>query len=108
MADTYRPKQFEVKAQQIPFTGYDDVRKVAVWMVDNGFEADDYLPIEDVDPQYIDNGRVLPEFGINYLVIETDDGSVMARPGDYVVRQGDSEFTVCKEWDFRDRYEAVA
>ena len=97
-----------VEAMQMPTTkegGMSAVRPIAEWMVDNGFEVDVEWT-RDIDPNYIhSNGEyVLPEYGVNFIEIETLEGTMTARLGDWVIRGVQGEFYPCKPDVFAETY----
>lgn len=107
----YRKKPVEIEAMQMPIgTGQRSqqqalVRQVAEWMVDRGYEAD--FDFDDADEDYQYNGAVLPEYGSNYLEIETLEGTMTAREGDWIIRGVQGEFYPCRADIFRETYEVV-
>ncbi len=109
----YRKKPVEVEAMQMPLDQEDrsrqqsGVRDIAEWMVDHGYEEGDIDP-RDVEEMYVYQGVVLPEYGSNYLEIETLEGEMTARPGDWVIRGVKGEFYPCKPEIFDATYEEVA
>lgn len=110
----YRKKPVEIEAMQMPLdTGHRSqqqglVREIAEWMVDSGYLVDDDIDIEDADETYVHGDLLLPEYGANYLEIETLEGTMTARPGDYVIKGVQGEFYPCKPDIFAETYEAVA
>lgn len=110
---TFRKKPVEIQAMQMPEEGsfpnrgqqQSAVRLVAEWMTASGYEAS---PDEDADGEYLDGaGRVLPEHGANYLEIETLEGTMTARPGDFIIRGVQGEFYPCKPDIFAATYDLV-
>lgn len=82
------------------------VRAIAVWMTSRGYDANP----DDEDrsrwgPNSFHEGTPLPEYGINYLEIETPDGTMSAQPGDWIVRDVTGEFYICKDSTFAETYE---
>lgn len=107
----YRKKPVEIEAMQMPLdTGHRSqqqalVREIAVWMADSGYEASEYF--DDVDEEFQYDGAVLADYGANYLEIETLEGTMTARPGDYIIKGVQGEFYPCKPDIFEQTYEAV-
>lgn len=131
-AMTYRKKPVEIQAMQMaddtrpryaPDGDNDEFhaigramadhnRAVAVWMVENGYDAtpngEDISSWPESEKHLVD-GEVLglPEFGVNYLEIITLEGEMNASPGDYIIRGVQGEFYPCKPDIFEQTYERV-
>ena len=119
----YRKKPVVIDAMQTPFDTrsggewggpianemWEKNRQVAIWMVDNGYNGNpDGKDTDDWDPQDLtDDGRPLPEFGINFIEIATLEGTTSAAPGDYIIRGVQGEFYPCKPDIFEATYEQV-
>jgi hypothetical protein len=110
----FRKKPVVIEAMQMPVEkGASEVRKVAGWMIDQGYEegpgseAFDELDIEDVDAIYLYEGRFLPEYGTNFLDIETLEGTMTASLGDWIIKGVAGEFYPCKPDIFALTYELV-
>lgn len=101
----FTKKPVTVEAMQMP-TDYDQeaVRQIAVWMVDNGLPGAD-VDVSEVDDQYVHGNVVLPEFGTNFLDIETLEGTMTARLGDWIIRGVQGEFYPCKPEIFEQTYD---
>lgn len=93
-AKKYRKKPVEVEAWQMT-DNQDEIQKIAEWIA--GFEFDEETADEDE----------FPEFGANYIDIQTLEGTMTARPGDYVIRGVQGEFYPCKPDIFEVTYEEV-
>lgn len=102
----FRKKPVEIEAMQMPRANDQGaVRKVAEWMADHGYEDDGMPNLEDCDPEYVYGDKVLPEFGSNYLQIETLEGEMTASPGDWIIQGVEGEFYPCKPSVFDATYE---
>lgn len=90
----------------------DHNRRVAVWMVENGYDAnpdgEDVSEWPDYETHVVEGERVgLPEFGVNYIDIVTLEGEMQASPGDFIIRGVQGEFYPCKPDIFAQTYEEV-
>ena len=129
-AMTYRKMPVEIQAMQMPFDtrprysadGANDefqrisremaseVRKVAIWMAENGYDGnpdgEDISGWPESETHIVDGELVaLPECGVNYLDIVTLEGEMQASPGDYIIRGVQGEFYPCKPDIFEQTYE---
>lgn len=102
-AQHFRSKPVTIQAVQLP-SGSGAVRHVAEWMVDNGYRVADPTPIEDADPTFVYGDLLLPEYGISYLEIETLEGTMTARSGDWVILGTAGEFYPCRDDVFQTRF----
>lgn len=105
----FQKKPVVIEAIQMPTTkdgGMDAVRPIAEWMVDSGYEVEDEWT-SDINPNYIhSNGEyLLPEYGVNFLDIETLEGTMTARLGDWIIQGVQGEFYPCKPDIFEQTYE---
>jgi hypothetical protein len=95
MSTTYRKKPIEIQAMQTapedPMVAAKDReeqnRAVARWISNGGGEIED--------------------FGVNFIEIETLEGTMLASPGDWVIRGVKGEFYPCKPDIFEETYEEV-
>lgn len=108
---TYRTIKRTVEAMQIPERGSDerDARKVAVWMIENGYEDQGDNDPGDFSADELHNGQVLPEWGTNFLTFfdSFGDNEITAREGDWII-QGDQEWAVMDSIEFSNTYEPAA
>lgn len=91
MTKKYRKKPVEIEVMQMPFTSNIESQKangkIAAWIEDNGGEVED--------------------FGSNYIYIETLEGTMTGKPGDFIIRGVQGEFYPCKPDIFEQTYEEV-
>lgn len=73
---------------------HDKVEQVVLWMQEAG-----YKPRDD---EY-----EFPEYGINFVTIETLEGELNAMAGDWIIRGVKGEFYPCKPDIFAETYELV-
>lgn len=131
-AMTYRKKPVEIQAMQMPFDtrprysadGANDefhrisgemaseVRKVAIWMTENGYDGnpdgEDISGWPESETHMVEGELLaLPECGVNYLDIVTLEGEMQASPGDWIIRGVQGEFYPCKPDIFEQTYEPV-
>lgn len=83
----YRKKPVVIEAQQLTRESFDDVYN---WIEDNG--------------GYTNDGTSEQEC---YIGIETLEGDMSARNGDYIIRGVQGEFYPCKPDIFEETYELV-
>lgn len=103
----YRTKPVMVYAMQMPGVyDQDAVRKVAEWMVDQGYEGDD-IPVNEVDEMFVYGDVVLPEYGRNYLMFDSRQGDVTVGLSDWVLVDHHGEFYSCKPDIFSETHEKV-
>lgn len=109
---TFQKKPVQIEAMRMPVDDSNhrpeqqaEVRLVAEWMADHGYEPDDDLDIDQADEAYVYNDKLLAEYGANYLEIETLEGTMTARPGDFVIKGVNGEFYPCKPDIFLKTYE---
>jgi hypothetical protein len=94
-ATKYRKKPVVIEAMQMT-EDQDANQKIAEWIV--GSEFDEETADQDE----------FPAFGSNYIEIETLEGTMTARPGDYIIRGVQGEFYPCKPDIFEQTYERVS
>lgn len=87
----YWKKPVEVEAMRMPnestFASQTANGEIAEWIEDHGGEVED--------------------FGSNYIYIETLEGTMTGRPGDFIIKGVQGEFYPIKEAIFRETYEPV-
>lgn len=112
----YRKKAVVIDAMQMPpepqrggklRDTHAAVRKVAEWMADNGYRDSADVDLDKVERDFVYGDVLLPDYGTNYLEIETLEGPVSARPGDWIIRGVQGEFYQCKPDIFDATYEPV-
>jgi hypothetical protein len=108
----YRKKPVVIEAIQMPMeSDQPGVRMVAEWMVNSGYvtasDRSGEFPPLDIDPMYLHGNRTLPDYGGNFLHIETLEGTMTASPGDFIIRGVQGEFYPCKPDIFAETYEPV-
>lgn len=109
----YRKKPVVIEAMQMPCgpgrdNTMEEVGAVARWMVEKGYRSQDDTYEVDFnlgEDYYIHNGHLTPGYGINFLEIETLEGTMTARPGDFIIRGVQGEFYPCKSDIFAATYE---
>jgi len=123
----FRKKPVVVEAMQMPFDtrvapGPDEptcselqakVRDIAVWMGENGYDGNPdgeeltEWPEDDVIVNSDGSLTGLAEHGMNFLEIQTLEGTMTASPGDWIIKGVQGEFYPCKPDIFEQTYEAV-
>lgn len=84
-------------------------REIAIWMAQNGYDGNpEGEDTADWHAGHLGpNDEPLPEYGINFIEIETLEGTMQASPGDYIIKGVQGEFYPCKPEIFEATYEAV-
>lgn len=106
----YRSKPVTITAVQMPAASEDRaamqaaVRRIAEWMVDNGYRVEDPDPIDQVDPAFVYGDLLLPEYGVNFLEIETLEGTMTAGAGWWIILGTAGEFYPCRDDVFQTKY----
>lgn len=110
----YRKKPVTIEAMRMPIhKDPDAVREVALWMVYEGYDANpEGYDLNQWDSVYVitnSDGSLtgLPEFGTNFLEIETLEGCMSADLGDYIIKGVQGEFYPCRADIFAQTYEEV-
>jgi hypothetical protein len=93
----YRKKPVVVEARQLPFgPSSNDTQQVnyeiASWIAGHGNDQEGDFP----------------EYGSNYIEIETLEGTMHASPGDFIIKGVQGEFYPCKPDVFAATYEEVS
>lgn len=89
----YRKKPVEIEARR--FDG-ENADKIINWITSEGGEATFML-----------EGTKNPKYHLRTIHIETLEGTMIARPRDYVIRGIEGEFYPCKPDIFEKTYEEV-
>lgn len=93
MTHLYRKKPVVIEAAQFKGNA-ESANKICEWIIHSGGKAYDH---------YIGD----PKKGKVVLIIETLEGAMTARKGDYVIKGIQGEFYPCKSDIFADSYELV-
>ena len=99
MPEEYRKKPVVVEAMQMPLDPDEYQVEAIVEWIEPGI-------VEAWDSPDIGEGPI-SSWGINYLEINTLEGEMTARLGDYVIKGVQGEFYPCKSSIFSATYEPV-